>query len=104
MKKVILGLTAILLLSACAHTLRHGTVAMKESDTMAHVSIHNAKVGDKVVLFHNVCTGSLKVGGRSCERREIAEGIVKNVYNEHYSLVEFPAGTKFGEGDFVEEK
>lgn len=102
--KMILTLATAGFLVSCAHSLQHGTIAMKEKDTMAHVSIHDVRAGDKVILFRSVCEGR---GGRdggpgNCKREKLAEGTVRSVFNEHYSLVEFPNGTKFSEGDFVE--
>lgn len=99
----IFSLLFLLILGGCGHTARHGTIAMKENDTLVHVSIHDVKVGDKVVLFHNLCEPRGERGGaRTCRRQEIAPGVVKNVFSEHYSLVEFPPGTRLVEGDFVE--
>lgn len=103
MRKLILISSTLLILGGCAHSLRHGTVAMKESDTRAHVSLHDVSPGDNVILYRSVCTGRAKDGdGKSCIREKLAEGTVARVMNEHYSLVEFPSGTKFTEGDFVE--
>ncbi len=100
---VVLAATA--LVAGCAHSFKHGTIAMRETDTVAHVSIHGVKTGDRVVLFHSVCQGfgvGERGAGKTCERQELAKGVVKKVFNDHYSLVEFPTGTKFAEGDFVE--
>ncbi|OQW53842.1 MAG: hypothetical protein A4S09_06395 [Proteobacteria bacterium SG_bin7] len=91
-------------LTACGHSSKHGSIAMKESDTLAHVSIHNVKIGDSVTLYENVCTrtNGERPAGSACRRREKAAGVVTKIFNEHYSLVEFPPGTKVAEGDFVE--
>lgn len=91
-----------LALVGCAHEATHGTVAMKTSDTIAHISIHNVKAGDSVVLYRNNCMGAGKGEARVCHREKLAEGKVLNVLSEHYSEVQFPTGTKFAEGDFVE--
>lgn len=105
MRKIISALGIAVIFAGCAHSLSHGTIAMKESDTAAHVSIHDVKTGDRVTLFRSVCegTGGGREGtGKTCRRQEVTQGTVRNVFNEHYSLVEFPSGTKFSEGDFVE--
>ena len=107
MKKIIFASAALLLSTGCVHQLRHGTIAMKENDTMAHVSIHDVKPGDHIELFQNKCKGTNGSAGRfgierTCEREKLGIGTVKNVFNDHYSLVEFPNGTRFKEGDFVE--
>ncbi len=84
--------------------MTHGTVAMKTTDSVAHVSIHDVKAGDSVVLYRNVCTGGGGGPGESkkCTREKISDGKITNVLSEHYSEVEFPVGVKFAEGDFVE--
>jgi len=88
----------------CAHSLTHGTIAMKVSDSVAHVSIHGVKPGDTLVLYRNDCTGGGRGNVRTCQRERLSEGRVSNILNEHYSEVQFPAGTKFSEGDFVETR
>lgn len=88
-----------------------GTVAMKTSENEAHVCMNKDEVkpGDRVSLFRNVCTGNGGVGersgggGRSCEKREIGKGTVKENINEHYALVQFDSGVQFEEGTFVEK-
>jgi hypothetical protein len=40
---------------------------------------------------------------RKCTRQLVAEGAVSKVLNEHYSVVDFPAGVVFSEGDSVEK-
>lgn len=106
MFKVILSLLGIPLLFGCAHSATHGTIAMKISDQTAHVSVHGLNAGQNVTLFHNKCTkgGGGRGGNFSgfCTKEKIATGTVTQVLNEHYSVVEFPSGTKFEEGDFVE--
>ena len=94
----------VLVAAGCAHTRSHGTVAMKTSDNVAHISIHGVKTGDSVVLFRNVCSGSGGGPGesRKCNREKISDGKITNVLSEHYSEAQFPAGIKFAEGDFVE--
>ena len=97
------------LASGCAHGLMRGTVAMKISDTEAHVCMGKGEVakGDRVTLFRNACTG---IGGRSggadpfCEKKELGMGTVEEILNEHYSIVKFDPGVQFSEGTFVEKK
>ena len=101
----------ILGLSGCAHSVMRGSVAMKTSENEAHVCMDKGEVkpGDRVTLFRNVCTG--KGGGgrgegggnRSCEKRQIGKGTVKENLSEHYSLVQFDEGVQFEEGTFVEK-
>ena len=101
-----------LMLAGCAHGLMRGSVAMKVSDTEAHVCMDNteAKVGDRVTLYKNNCptTGGgarsgLGAGGR-CEKVELGQGSVTEILNQHYSVVKFDPGVPFEEGTFVEKR
>ena len=101
------------LLGGCAgHASMRGSVVMKATDTDAHVCLGQGEVktGDIVRLFRNVCVdprASANNGhvspGNMCHREKEADGVVVSVFNEHYSLVRFPAGTPFTEGDTVEK-
>ena len=99
----------VVALSGCTHSVMRGTVAMKTSDSEAHVCMGQGEVkaGDRVTLFRNVCTPpvSTRVPGRVlCEKREIGKGTVQEVLNEHYSVVKFDPGVQFEEGTFVEKR
>lgn len=106
-----LGITALLALSGCAHSVMRGSVAMKTSDNEAHVCMGkgDVKAGDQVKLYRNVCPtkgGGARYGGgggASCEKRELGMGTVQEVLNEHYSVVKFDPGIQFEEGTFVEK-
>lgn len=99
-----------LALSGCATGVKRGIVAMKISDTEAHVGIgaSEVKVGDHVELYSNVCTGG---GGkrsdgaepRKCTKEARGHGKVKEILSRDYSVVEFPSGTTFSEGDTIEQ-
>lgn len=101
-------------LTGCAHGAMRGTVAMKTSDSEAHVCLGegDVKPGDRVTLYRNVCAtkGSPRaVGGRNipvgtCERLELGKGTVEQAINKHYSLVKFDSGVTFEEGTFVEKQ
>lgn len=62
-----LFLIAVFSLVGCAHGLMRGSVAMKTSDTEAHVCLGDkeVKVGDRVNAFTNYCPS--KGGGRAGE-------------------------------------
>ena len=101
-----------LMLAGCAHGLMRGSVAMKVSDTEAHVCMDNteAKVGDRVTLYKNNCPtkgggarSGLGAGGR-CEKVELGQGSVTEILNQHYSVVKFDPGVPFEEGTFVEKR
>jgi N-methylhydantoinase B/oxoprolinase/acetone carboxylase alpha subunit len=101
---------AVMGLSGCAHRVMRGSVAMKTSDTEAHVCMGKGEVtaGDRVRLFENACGGEgagLRSGiGTSCEKVELGMGTVEKVLNEHYSVVKFDKGVRFEKGTFVEKQ
>jgi hypothetical protein len=95
---VVMGLFA----AACTHQMMRGSVVMKTTDTDAHVCLGRGEVavGDHVHLIHNDCSTGSKPG--QCRRVTVGDGTVVELFDDHYSLVRFPAGTAFGEGDTVE--
>ncbi len=104
-----IGVAILLLsLSACAATHR-GSVAMKVSDTEAHVCLgpDEVKVGDTVAAYRNDCNrvSQSKTQARvpqTCEKKFLGNGMITQLLNEHYSLAQFPASIGFKEGDVVE--
>ncbi len=100
-----LALLALLVGVGCGHAAMRGSVVMKISDSQAHVCLGNNEVavGDHVRLIKHKCTSSSKPAVRQCTPVVIAEGQVTQVLNEHYSVVDFPPGTAFVEGDSVEK-
>ena len=95
-------------LMACSTSgIKRGSVVMKMGET-AHVSMGKADVsaGDHIQLYQNVCTPAGKAGAgsdRSCRKEEKGHGEITQVLNDDYSVVQFPEGTKFSEGDTVEK-
>ncbi len=114
MKILFAVITLSLLATGCAsHSTMRGSVAMKISDSEAHVCLGEGEVkaGDKVTAFYNDCQnreagGSDKAGayGIPCVKTKLGSGIVTKVLNSHYSVVEFDKGVKFTEGTFVEKR
>lgn len=90
---------------ASGHAAMRGAVVMKIDPTTAHVCLGNGEVAvnDRVRLYKNVCEPV--AGGRSsrCKKEALAEGTVTQVLDEHYSVVTFPGGTTFEEGNTVEK-
>ncbi len=99
-------LFAMSLATGCAgsHSSMRGSVVMKMADESAHVCLGEGEVavGDHVRLYTNACVPS---GSKRtvCNKVYVAEGAVSEVLDSHYSIVTFPAGTKFAEGDTVEK-
>jgi hypothetical protein len=95
-------------MAGCASAAHRGVVAMKLSDTKAHVGIGSPEVavGDHVELYRNQCH---TVGpGRDepslrCVKKEIGHGVVTQVLSPDYSEVSFDPGVEFHEGDTVEK-
>jgi hypothetical protein len=87
--------------AACSHQMMRGSVVMKTTDTDAHVCLGRGEVavGDHVHLFHNDCVGQKAA---QCRRVLVGDGTVMQLFDDHYSLVRFPMGTAFAEGDTVE--
>jgi len=80
-----------------------GAVVMKIDPMTAHVCLGNGEVAvnDRVRLYRNVCEPS---GRRSvCKKTPLADGKVTDLLDEHYSVVTFPVGTTFEEGNTVEK-
>lgn len=105
-----LFLIAAFQLGGCAaHNLMRGSVAMKTSESEAHVCLgdREVKVGDKVKVFNNFCPAK---GGRAeyrsgvCEKQLLGYGMITELLNEHYSVVKFDEGVKFTEGTLVEKQ
>ena len=109
--KTVATLALIAGLSGCAHSAMQGSVAMKTSENEAHVCMGKGEVaaGDRVTLYRNACVGKARaISGTgsegSCEKKEIGMGSVKEVLNDHYSVVRFDQGVQFEEGTFVEKR
>lgn len=100
------AVATLVMLAGCAHSMMRGSVAMKLSDTEAHVCMGDGEVkpGDKVLLFTNKCINRVGGAGGSCTKKQVGEGEIERVLNEHYSVMRVPAGTDFGEGTIVEKK
>ena len=104
--KLVATLFALTLSAGCAgqHAMMRGSVVMKISDQTAHVCMGAGEVavGDHVRLYNNQCApaGSKRI---ACNKVYLAEGTVTEVLDSHYSVVTFPAGTAFAEGETVEK-
>lgn len=88
---------------AGSHATMRGSVVMKIDPTTAHVCLGNGEVAvnDRVRLYKNVCESS---GRRSvCKKMPITDGTVTQLLDEHYSVVTFPAGATFEEGNTIEK-
>lgn len=112
LRRFFLSLVALpLFLSGCTHGLMRGSVAMKVSDTEAHVCIDNseAKVGERVTLYKNKCpskanSSRLGLSSERCEKLYLGQGTITEILNQHYSVVKFDPGVLFEEGTFIEKR
>jgi hypothetical protein len=93
-------LVAAFTLSACAPAHSRGVVAMKISDTEAHVCVGEEEVhaGSEIEVLRNVCRREKPY---ACELKLIGIGRITELLNDHYSVATFPAGLSFQEGDLV---
>ncbi len=96
----------IILLTACAskQKVHRGVVAMKISDTVAHVGLNEneIKLNDSVQLYVNKCT-SIVDTQRTCIKVYKGQGIVTKIVNRNYVAVKFNDGVLFQEGDLVQK-
>ncbi len=98
-------------LTGCAHSTMRGSVAMKASDSEAHVCMgeQEVRVGDKVVFFKNVCPkpkSGVQIGlgdSGGCRKEKVGDGSVTRILNDHYSVVQVSPDVKFEEGNIVEK-
>ncbi len=106
-----ISVLALATLGACATTTtRRATIAMKVSETEAHVSMGSGEVsvGDHVELFRNVCTQK-SAGARGngavelCKKVPVGHGDIIQIVNESYSVAKVPSEIQFREGDLVEK-
>lgn len=100
---LIIGFTAFL--GSCASTSIHrGVVAMKVSDSIAHVGLqqNEATVGDHVELYTNKCN-RIKGEEQICKKISKGHGRITSIISSDYVSVEFDKGVVFQEGDFIEK-
>ena len=96
----------ILVLSGCAHGPQRGNVAMKISDTEAHIHMENSRVGKRVTVFENDCQvlGDPREGAakKNCNKVQIGHGVITEILNDEYSIVQFDSALSYKEGAIVE--
>lgn len=94
------ALAVALTVSACAPAHSKGVVAMKISDTEAHVCVGKDEVrsGSEIEVLRNVCRRQKPY---SCTLKSIGTGRISELLNHHYSVATFPAEVPFQEGDLV---
>lgn len=97
-----------ILLVGCA-TNRHegmkGSVAMKVNDTKGIACLfgETPKVGNKLELFENDCSGTKgKEGSVSCKMVKSGEASISKIVNDHYAEFETSNSVKFEEGYIIQ--
>jgi len=90
---------------AGSHATMRGSVVMKLDPTTAHVCLGNREVAvnDRVRLYKDACEKRSDGRASVCKKTTIADGLVTELIDEHYSVVTFPAGTPFEEGNTIEK-
>ncbi len=65
------------------------------------------KVGDHLQLYHNRCSNARSsqtaAAEQICRKVFSGHGEVTEILSEDYSVVRFPPGTQFAEGDTLEK-
>lgn len=87
------------------HQSMKGSVAMKVNDTKGIACLYgeSPKVGDKLTLFENDCSGSKgKEGSVSCKMVKSGEASVSKIVNDHYAEFETSSSVKFEEGYIIQ--
>jgi hypothetical protein len=98
-KYLLFGFTVFL-----ASSIHRGVVAMKVSDSVAHVGLQQseATVGDHVQLYTNRCN-RIKGEEQTCRKISKGHGRIISIISADYVSVEFDQGITFQEGDFIEK-
>jgi hypothetical protein len=93
-------LAAAVLFTACGPSHYTGLVAMKISDTEAHVCLGEeaATPGTTIDVYRSVCRREKPY---TCDLRSVGTGTIKENLNSHYAVATFPEGSTFQEGDMV---
>jgi hypothetical protein len=99
-----MAILGLLVFTGCSHVLMHGSVVLMRSDTEAQVCLGDRRVaaGDEVDLVRYDCLPTPGVKLTHCKRLVRSRGVVRRTLDEHYALVDFPAGTQLAQGDAVE--
>lgn len=90
---------------ATGHAGMRGSVVMKINPTKAHVCLGRGEVAvnDRVRLYKNNCKTTSDGRRTICSKETIGDGTVTELLDDHYSVVTFPAGTPFDEGNTIEK-
>ncbi|MCM0606273.1 MAG: hypothetical protein KA715_09295 [Xanthomonadaceae bacterium] len=111
MKKLVILETMVcfLLLSACSHAPKRGSVIMKVGDSEAHVNLGSNELneGDQVSIYRYSCVSPKAAETRTtvgCQKIKLGSGRVEQLLDEHYSVIKVDAGVKFSERASVEKE
>ena len=110
---LVLAIATLSLTVGCTTSVHRGSVAMKLTETTAHVCLGNEEVnaGDSINVYRNVCTrsdvtpekGGAKTSAAGCELKLIGQGKITEVLNSHYSVATIEASGGYQEGDIIEK-
>lgn len=103
-RKYLLVSFTVFLASCASSSIHRGVVAMKVSDSIAHVGLqqNEATVGDHVELYTNKCS-RIKGEEQICKKISKGHGRIMSIINPDYVSVQFDQGVTFQEGDFIEK-
>ena len=80
--------------------------SMKIDEKTAHVCVRKLEVnvGDHMALYRNECSRSTTPRSRAnCNMRQVGEGTITELLNDHYALLTFDKPIDFREGDLIEK-
>lgn len=107
-KKIgIILLPLVLISCATGSKYKRGSVAMKISETIAHINLGKkiVKVGDDIQFYYNDCEHfDFKKEGLDalCTLKKIGKGKVTKLMGAHYSTVKTDGTFNFKEGTLVQ--
>ncbi len=95
-------------LSSCAHHVVRGAVAMKLEPNQVEVCMGSEELnlGDRVSFFKNDCpkpNRAFMEGGAACHKEKVGEGVIIQILNEDYSIVDVKSGKTPDTGSIVEK-
>lgn len=106
--KLMLLLGLVFILSGCAsnkHSRMSGSVALKISDSKGIACLFgdSPQIGDKLVLFENLCTDSgREKGNLVCKMVKSGDAKITKMINDHYAEFETNQKISFNEGSIIE--
>lgn len=109
MNKLFQVLILLNIVGCAGHKVMRGNVAMKVSDSQAHICMGDdeVKAGDQIIFMNNDCNqydNNIEGLQGLCKLLTLGKGTVVKTINSHYSLVKTDGSFTFKEGTMVQKK